>query len=100
MRTRTRKPTHPGGILHRMHMEPLGLTITALAQRLGISRKTLSAIVNERASITPDIALRLSRALNTSPELWLNMQQGYTLWEVAHTNTDWKAVEPIKTAQV
>ncbi|GFM34200.1 HigA family addiction module antitoxin [Desulfovibrio subterraneus] len=94
----TRKPTHPGGILFRMHMEPLGITITALAKRLGISRKTLSAIVNERAPITPDIALRLSRALDTTPELWLGMQQTYTLWEVAHTNTEWLSVEPIKTA--
>ena len=87
----TRKPTHPGGILFRMHMEPLG-------KRLGISRKTLSAIVNERAPITPDIALRLSRALDTTPELWLGMQQTYTLWKVAHTNTEWLSVEPIKTA--
>ncbi|MFV0348269.1 MAG: HigA family addiction module antitoxin [Halodesulfovibrio sp.] len=94
----TRKPTHPGGILFRMHMEPLGITITALAKRLGISRKTLSAIVNERAPITPDIALRLSRALDTTPELWLGMQQTYTLWEVARTNTEWLSVEPIKTA--
>jgi len=98
MRTRTRKPTHPGGILYRMHMEPLGITITALAERLGISRKTLSAIVNERAPITPDIALRLSRALDTTPEIWLGMQQTYTLWEVSHTNTGWRSVEPIKTA--
>ena len=98
MRTRTRKPTHPGGILHRMHMEPLGLTITALAQQLGISRKALSAIVNERAAITPDIALRLSRALNTTPELWLNMQQAFTLWETAHTRTEWRAVQPVRAA--
>ncbi|WP_027182008.1 HigA family addiction module antitoxin [Oleidesulfovibrio alaskensis] len=98
MRTRTRKPSHPGGILYRMHMQPLGLTITALAQQLGISRKALSAIVNERAAITPDIALRLSRALDTTPELWLDMQQTYTLWETANTRTEWRSVQPIKTA--
>lgn len=98
MRTRTRKPTHPGGILFRMHMDPLGITITELAQRLGISRKALSAIVNGRASITPDIALRLSRALDTTPELWLGMQQAYTLWETANTRTEWRDVQPIKAA--
>lgn len=95
MRTRTRKPSHPGGVLYRMYMEPLGLTITALAEALGISRKALSAIVNERAAISPDVALRLSRALTTSPELWLGMQQAYTLWETAHTKTEWRSVEPI-----
>lgn len=100
MRTRTRKPAHPGGILFRMHMEPLGITITELAQRLGISRKALSAIVNGRASITPDIALRLSRALGTTPELWLGMQQAYTLWETANTRMEWRDVQPLNVEDI
>ena len=56
---RTRSPTHPGGILKRHYLEPLRLTVSELAKSLGVSRKTLSMIVNERGSITPDMALRL-----------------------------------------
>lgn len=97
MRTRTRKPNHPGGVLRRMYMEPLGLTVTALAAHMQISRKTLSAIVNERQGITPDIALRLSRVFKTTPELWLNMQQAHSLWVASAAHDDWKHIKPIPT---
>lgn len=95
MRTRQRPPTHPGGILKRQYMEPLSLTVSDLAQTLGVSRKTLSGIVNEHSSITPDMALRLSKAFNTTPELWLNMQQTYNLGQAAHKSDTWKLVEAI-----
>lgn len=95
MRIRKRPPTHPGGILKRQYIEPLSLTISELANTLGVSRKTLSKIVNEHGSITPDMALRLSRALNTTPELWLNLQQNYDLWHASHDSTDWKMIEAI-----
>jgi len=95
MRTRKRIPTHPGGILKRQNMEPLSLTVSELAGTLGVSRKTLSKIVNERGDVTPDMALRLSKAFNTTPELWLNLQQNYDLWEAAHKSSDWKLVEAI-----
>ncbi|HUL01382.1 MAG TPA: HigA family addiction module antitoxin, partial [Nitrospirota bacterium] len=62
MRMRKRTPTHPGGILKRQYIEPLSLTISELAGTLGVSRKTLSKIVNERGDVTPDMALRLSKA--------------------------------------
>lgn len=91
----TRKPSHPGEIVKYDYMEPLALSVTALSSRLGISRKTLSAIVNERAGVTPDMALRLSRAFNTSPELWLNLQRGYDLWSAEQTDTGWRNVEPL-----
>ena len=97
MRIRTRKPNHPGGILRRMYMEPLDLTVTALAAHIQISRKTLSAIVNERQGITPDIALRLSRVFKTTPELWLNMQQAHSLWVASFAHDDWKQIEPLPT---
>lgn len=97
MRTKmTRKPTHPGEIVKHDYMEPLALSVTALAARLGISRKTLSAIVNERASVTPDMALRLSRAFNTSPELWLNLQRGHDLWAAEQADTGWRRVGPVQ----
>ena len=77
MRTRKRPPAHPGGILRRQYMEPLELTVTALAATLGVSRKTLSKIVNERGSVSAAMALRLSRAFKTTPKLWLNLQQNH-----------------------
>ena len=75
-----RPPTHPGGILKRHYIEPLSLTISEIAKVLGVSRKAVSKIVNERGAITPDMALRLSKAFNTTPELWLNLQVKYNLW--------------------
>jgi addiction module HigA family antidote len=95
MRIRKRPPTHPGGIIRRQYIEPLSLTISELANTLGISRKTLSKIVNERGSITPDMALRLSKAFKTTPELWLNLQQNYDLWQASNTSDDWKTIEAI-----
>ena len=98
MRTRKRVPTHPGGILKRQYMEPLSLTVSELAGTLGVSRKTLSKIVNERGGVTPDMALRLSKAFSTTPELWLNLQRNFDLWEAAHKSNDWKLVEAIVVA--
>lgn len=94
-RRMTRKPSHPGGILKRMYMDPLGLTVTRLAEVLGVSRKHLSAVLNERAGVTPDMALRLSRAFNTTPDLWLNMQQTHSLWCAEHEATGWEKVVPL-----
>lgn len=91
----TRKRTHPGELIREEYMKPLKLTVTSLAASLGISRKTLSTIVNERAGVTPDMALRLSRAFSTSPELWMSMQQGYDLWVAENEYTDWQKVEPV-----
>ncbi|MBI4683133.1 MAG: HigA family addiction module antidote protein [Nitrospirae bacterium] len=95
MRTRKRPPVHPGGILKRHYMETLSLTVSELAEILGVSRKTLSKIINERGSITPDMALRLSKAFKTTPELWLNLQQNYDLWQTSHKSADWKMVKAI-----
>jgi addiction module HigA family antidote len=71
------------------------MTVSGLAGVLGVSRKTLSEIVNEHASITPDMALRLSKAFKTTPELWLNMQRNYDLWQALHKSDDWKLVETL-----
>jgi addiction module HigA family antidote len=74
------KPPHPGEVLRELCLEPLELTITDAAAALGVSRKTLSAILNGRAGISPEMALRLSIAFNTTPESWLNQQSQYDLW--------------------
>jgi len=73
-------PPHPGEVLRELCLEPLGLNVTEAAEGLGVSRKTLSAILNGRAGISPEMALRLSIAFDTSPESWLNQQTQYDLW--------------------
>ena len=77
----TRRPTHPGAVLLEDVIKPLGLTITDAAQMLGVSRKTLSELVNEKAMLSPDMAIRIAKATGTSVESWMNMQQKLTLWE-------------------
>lgn len=73
-------PPHPGEILRELCLEPLGINITQAAKALGVSRKTLSAILNGRAGISTEMAIRLSLAFDTSPESWLNQQTQYDLW--------------------
>ncbi len=77
----THNPPHPGEIIKELCLEPLGISITEAAKALGISRKTLSSIVNGNAGISPEMAVRLSIAFNTSSESWLNQQTQYDLWE-------------------
>src|SRR5437867_6068895 len=77
---RMHNPPHPGEIIKALCLEPLGLTVTEAAEALGVSRKTLSAILNGRAGITPEMAVRLSIAFGTSSESWLNQQTQYDLW--------------------
>jgi antitoxin HigA-1 len=95
MRQRTRPPAHPGGILKRQYLEPLGLGIARAALALGVSRKTLSKILHERGAVTPDMALRLARAFQTTPELWLNLQRNHDLWHAAHRSEAWRQVEAL-----
>lgn len=73
-------PPHPGEVLRELCIDPLGLSVTEAAAGLGVSRKTLSAVLNGRAGISPEMALRLSIAFDTSPESWLNQQTQYDLW--------------------
>ena len=73
-------PPHPGEVLRELCIEPLGITVTDAARSLGVSRKTLSAILNERAGISPEMAIRLSKAFDTTAESWLNQQMHYDLW--------------------
>ncbi len=71
------------------------MTINEFASVLGISRKTLSKIINERGAITPDMALRLSRAFNTTPDFWLNLQKNFDLWQAEHSSNEWQRVKPL-----
>lgn len=74
-------PPHPGEIIKELCLEPLDLTVTRAAEALGVSRKTLSAVINGRAGISPEMAIRLSIAFNTTAESWLNQQTQYDLWQ-------------------
>ncbi len=99
MRKRNRPPAHPGRILRNLYLSPLGISNTKLGETLGVSRKTISHIVNERKSVTPDMALRLSRAFpNTSPEFWLNLQKNYDLWQASHQSQEWENIQPLFNA--
>lgn len=74
-------PPHPGEIIKKLCLEPLGLTVTEAAKALGVSRKTLSSILNGHTGISPEMAIRLSIAFNTTAESWLNQQIQYDLWQ-------------------
>lgn len=73
-------PPHPGEVLKALCLEPLQLSVTEAARSLGVSRKTLSSILNGHAGISPEMAVRLSIAFDTSAESWLNQQVQYDLW--------------------
>jgi len=73
-------PPHPGEIIRELCLEPLALSVTDAAKALGVSRKTLSAVLNGRAGVSPEMAVRLSIAFDTSSESWLNQQVQYDLW--------------------
>ena len=74
-------PPHPGEIIKGLWLDPMGASITEAAQALGVSRKTLSKIINGNGRVTPEMAIRLSIALGSSPESWLGHQVAYDLWQ-------------------
>jgi addiction module HigA family antidote len=90
-------PPHPGEIIRELCLEPLGISVTEAAESLGVSRKTLSSILNGRAGISPEMAIRLSIAFDTSPESWLNQQSQYDLWQ-AEQNRDSLKVRRLSAA--
>ena len=76
-----RRPTHPGEVLLEDVIKPLGITITEAAKDLGVSRKTLSEIINGRCALSPEIGVRIGKATSTSPGSWLAMQSTLDLWK-------------------
>ena len=97
MKKMKRQPTHPGKIIKEDYLEPLSITIKDMSESLGVSRKTLSKIINAKGSITPDMALRLSRAFDTTPNLWLNLQKNYDLWFAETASKEWQKVQPVSS---
>ncbi len=72
-------PPHPGEGIKILYMEPMGLTIKALAERLGVERKAISRLINGHVGVSAEMAIRLGKAFNTTPDLWRNKQRGYDL---------------------
>ena len=77
-------PPHPGELVKYECLEPLGLSVTRAAKGLGVTRQALSDLVNEKSGISVDMAIRLSKAFGSTPEVWLGMQMDYDLWQARH----------------
>ena len=86
IRAKKRKPTHPGAILREDVLPTLNISQAELADYLGVSRRTISQILNEHRPLTPDMAIRLAHFLGTTPESWLNMQQALDVWVLEKQN--------------
>ena len=83
-----RKPVHPGNLFTQEVLIPLGLTVTKATADLGVSRKALSEFLNGHSSLSPEMAIRIGKATNTSPESWLNMQTKLDLWKADQKNPE------------
>lgn len=94
-----RQPTHPGEMLREDFMPDYGLTVSDLAERLGVSRQTINEILREHRALSPSMALRLSRLFGNSPEFWLNAQRACDLWEAKkHLEKDMNRIRPLHAA--
>ena len=78
-----RKPTHPGAVLKEDVLKPLGVSVTQAAKLLGVSRKALSEFLNEKSSLSPEMAYRIAVATDTTVQSWLDMQTKLVLWEIS-----------------
>ncbi|MDC0598625.1 HigA family addiction module antitoxin [Gammaproteobacteria bacterium] len=89
------KPPHPGEFVYATYMEPFGLSCRYLAEQLNVAASTLNRILKQQSGISPEMALRLSKALGRSPESWLAMQDAYDLW-IAKKNVKLTDVRKVK----
>lgn len=96
LRDPKRRPTHPGAILREDVLPALEMTQTEFAQRLGASRLSVSELLHEKRAMTPEMAARVGKLLNTTPESWLRMQEAVDLWEVQQHPERLAAIKPIK----
>jgi len=93
-----RKPTHPGEVLREDVLNPLGLTVTEASKRLKVNRKTLSALLNCKSSLTPEMAVRIGKATGTTAESWLYMQAKLDLWNAEQRFTEIEEFKDVITA--
>ena len=80
-----RKPTHPGEMLREDFLPDYDLSVSGLAEALGVSRQSMNELLRERRAVSPEMALRLGRLFGNSPEFWLNAQRALDLWQAAQT---------------
>ncbi len=93
------RPTHPGEMLREDFLPDYGLTVSGLADALGVSRQTVNELLRERRAVSPEMALRLSRLFGNSPEFWLNAQRAVDLWDAAQViGTDVERIKPLIVA--
>jgi len=97
LRDPKRRPTHPGAILREDVLPHIGMTQKEFADRLGVSRLTVSDVLHEKRPVTPDMAMRLGRLLGNGPEVWLRMQQTLDIWELEQRDS-YKHIEALKAA--
>lgn len=96
LRDPNRRPTHPGAVLREDVLPALGMTQKELARRLGVSRLTVSELLHEKRTLSPEMAARLGKLLGNTPESWLAMQAAVDLWEIEQSPGRLVDVEPIK----
>ena len=93
------RPTHPGEMLREDFLQDYGLTVSGLAQALGVSRQSVNELIRERRAVSPEMAIRLSRLFGNSAEFWLNAQRAVDLWDAAQAmRTEVKRIKPLKVA--
>jgi addiction module HigA family antidote len=95
LRDPNRRPTHPGAILREDVLPTIDMTQTELAERLAVSRLSVSELLHEKRALSPEMAVRLAVLLNTSPESWLRMQEALDLWEVRQNPGKFAVVKPL-----
>jgi antitoxin HigA-1 len=95
MRSQNRRPTHPGAILREDVLPALAMTQTAFAERLGVSRLSVSELLHEKRSLSPEMATRIARLLRTTPQSWLRMQEALDLWELEQRPELFANVQPL-----
>lgn len=99
-RNPNRRPTHPGAVLREDVLPALNMTQTELAERLGVSRLTVSELLNEKRSLSAEMAVRIGTLLGTTPESWLHMREALALWEIAQQPSRLAAVKPLPKSRL
>ena len=94
-----RRPTHPGEMLREDFLPDYGLTVSALADAIGVSRQSINELLRERRAVSPEMALRLARLFRNTPEFWLNAQRAVDLWEAGKAiREDVRRIRPLSAA--